>query len=75
MRKDNLFPIEYGDSEIIDIITIQYYDSTFLEDFGEFTKGENVYSLHADVDQGILCEIDEDGNIVRSQTFKCISTD
>lgn len=75
MTKDNLFPIECGDSEIIDTITIAYYDSTFLEDFGEFSKGENVYLLYADIDEGTLSEISEDGNIVRSQIFKCISAD
>lgn len=75
MTKDNLFPIEYGNSEIMDIITIQYYDSTFLEDFGVFEKGENVYSLLADIDQGLLMEFGEDGEIIRSQVFKCISVD
>ena len=75
MTKDNLFPIEYGDSEIVDIISIQYYDSTFLEDFGVFEKGEKVYSLFADIDQGLLMEFGEDGEIVRSQTFKCIAED
>ena len=70
--EDNLFPIAWGDSEFVSIIETSYTDVIFLEDFGVFKKGDEVLYLLADIEKGLLYEVDEDGEIIEEQAFKCV---
>lgn len=74
-RKDNIFPIEWEGSEIEDIITISFHNSIFIEDFGVFKKGEEISFMTVDIDEGVLYELDEDGERARAQFFKCVPTE
>lgn len=69
---DNLFPFSWMNSEFIGIISITYEDVLFLEDFGQFKKGEIVPFMIADIEAGILSQVDEEGNVLADEGFKCV---
>lgn len=72
--EDNLFPITWEESEFLDIITISYSNVEFIEDFGIFKKGDEIPYLLANIESGILYEVDERGEEIERQPFKCVAS-
>lgn len=73
MNKERIVPISSKSCDILDALSICFYDCEFLEDFGEFKKGDFFTTgLCINYGDGIVEKFDETGKLEISQKFTCI---
>lgn len=74
MNKEFIFPITWNNWDEYDVLIFQYYDVTFIEDFGMFKKGDFAKFLSVNYEKGIIEEYNEDGTkVMKTQLFKAIA--
>lgn len=68
--KEKILPIEWKGWDQNDILSHNYYDVTFLADFGVFKAGETFSCISVDYGFGFIQAYTEDGTeVVKTQHF------
>ena len=71
MHSESILPITWVQFDFADTLLLTFYDACFQEDFGVFKVGETVKCLGVDYGKGELTEYDDEGEILRTQSFVC----
>ncbi len=65
-----VLPIEWDGWDEIDILFTAFYNVTFVDDFGVFTKGENFTTVSINYGKGTIEAYNEDGTeVIKTQKF------
>jgi hypothetical protein len=65
-----VIPFEWDSWDEIDILFTAFYNVTFIDDFGVFTKGETFSSISINYAKGTIeAYNDEDAVVIKTQKF------
>ena len=67
---EKIFPITWKAWDEVGILTNQYYDVEFIDEFGEFKKGDKFKTITINYSEGIIEAYNESGkDIIKTQNW------